>query len=98
MPKIQAGRRIRYLAVLKRGRLAAAAAHVLRKTLDAVSIMSFAAKLLPIDVPVSPLTCTRCLHVRRLLARLPSAGHDQRACHRRALRAVDVLRVAEADT
>ena len=63
---------------------------------DAVGVVSFLAEVLAGDVPVGAFAGAGCLDVGGLLARLPAAGHDERAGDGRALRAVDVLRVAEA--
>jgi hypothetical protein len=48
------------------------------------------------DEPVGALAGAGCLDVGGLLARVPSAGNDQRPGDGRALRAVDVLRVTES--
>ena len=84
------------LRVRKRGCLRVTATHLLGEAANAVGVVSFDAEVLPGDEPVSALPGTGRLDVGRLLARLPSAGHDERARDGRSLRAVNVLRVAEA--
>jgi hypothetical protein len=86
------------LGVRERWCLRVAAAHVLGETPDAVGVVSFHAEVLAGDEPVGALAGTGCLDVGGLLAGLPAAGDDERAGDGRALGAVDVLRVAEANT
>src|SRR5579875_304199 len=76
--------------------LRVAAAHVLSEPFDAAGVGAFDAEVVAGDVPVGALAGARRLDVGGLLARLPAAGDDERAGHGRALRAVDVLRVPEA--
>lgn len=72
-----------------------ASAHVLREPFDAVGVVAFGAEVLAGDVPIGALAGAGCLDVGGLLARLPTAGDDERAGDGGALRAVDVLRVPE---
>ena len=76
--------------------LRVAAAHVGGEALDAVGVVSFDSEVFAGDEPVGALAGAGCLDVGGLLAGLPAAGDDERAGDGRALRAVDVLRVAEA--
>ena len=65
------------------------------RPLDAVGVVALDAEVLAGDEPVGALAGAGCLDVGGLLAGLPAAGDDERAGDGRALRAVDVLGVAE---
>jgi len=64
---------------------------------DAVGVLSFLAELVACEVPVGAVAGACGLDVGALLAGLPAAGEDDGALDGRALLAVDVLGVAEAD-
>ena len=66
------------------------------ESLDAVGVVSFCSEVFAVDVPVGALAGAGRLDVGGLLLVLPAAGHDEGTGDGRALRAVDVLRVAEA--
>ena len=83
------------LGVRERRGLRVAAAHVLGESLDPVGVVAVGSELVAVDVPVGSLAGAGCLDVGGLLACLPAAGYDERAGDGRALRAVDVLGVAE---
>ena len=72
-----------------------AATHPFGERVDAVGVLSFDAEVLPGDEPVGALAGAGRLDVGGLLARLPSAGHNQCAGDGRALCAVDVLGVSQ---
>jgi hypothetical protein len=76
--------------------LGVAVSHLLGEAVDAVAVVSFSSEVLAVDVPVGALAGAGCLDVGGLLAGLPSAGHNQGSGDGRALRAVDVLGVPEA--
>ena len=64
--------------------------------LDASLVLAFDAELLAGEVPLGALAGAACLDVGGLAAGLPAAGDDDGTLDGRALLAVDVLGVGEA--
>jgi len=88
---------VRNLAVLEGRPLTAATTHGVSQPIDTVSVLAVLAQVRAVHEPVGAVPRTGSLYVRRLLARLPSAGDDKSPGHGCTLGAVNVLRIAEAD-
>ena len=75
----------------------AAVSHASGESRDAVGVVAFVAELVAREIPVGAVAGAGRLDVGGLLAGLPAAGEHDGAVDGRALLAVDVLGVGEAE-